>query len=702
MTLPIESLDRSYFLTRCDGKYPGRRREEMIGNTIMTICLTAICLIYVDPCGADILPSGSSPPAIEFNHFPDRLYAFVWRNWELFSLERMAKVLETTPKNISAMGESMGLPPHVTPPDKYEQLGYLSIIRRNWHILNYDQLLTLLDWDVEKLAFTLREDDFLWIKLGSLKPSCSRLCYSPPGESVKKRCAEIKVVVSSHFKRQIERPWRPRFDFINDMSSVDMPSKATGPRDGKEPIRFLYSYFGVFGDPLLHPELDPYPDELLGGLAESGVNGVWLHVVLRQLAPSKRFPEFGKDHAIRIRGLNRLVNRAKNYGIKIYLYINEPRAMPGTFFTGRDGIRGVHEGDHFSLCTSTSEVQEWLKKSLGYVFKQVPGLGGVFTITGSENLTNCYSHSRNAAGCPRCSERSGPDVIAEVNRTIAAGVWEGNPDAAVIIWDWGWPDGTSTGWGQPDWAGKIIKALPDDVYLMCVSEWGKGIQRGGVSSTVGEYSISSVGPGPRAKRHWTLAKSRGLKTIAKVQVNSSWELSGYRATMIGFPYDDVESWRAVYPADVLAGQFEKMASEWQKGISSFERAIPKITVTHQYTNIQEDLRIAKAVNLHFKSVSNQIRFILVRNKILSSSPDKEQQKNHLQTIRAVVMDEILNAKHLFVLTQDDPRIGFEASNQYYYLPLDLVEKVINCEYILSNWLPLQMEGATVPENKHTL
>lgn len=64
-----------------------------------------------------------------------------------------------------------------------------------------------------------------------------------------------------------------------------------------------------------------------------------------------------------------------------------------------------------------------------------------------------------------------------------------------------------------------------DMYLMCVSEWGKGIERDGVSSTVGEYSISSVGPGPRAKRHWALARERGLKTIAKVQVNSSWELS---------------------------------------------------------------------------------------------------------------------------------------------------------------------------------
>jgi len=33
------------------------------------------------------------------------------------------------------------------------------------------------------------------------------------------------------------------------------------------------------------------------------------------------------------------------------------------------------------------------------------------------------------------------------------------------------------------------------------------------------------------------------------------------------------------------------------------------------------------------------------------------------------------------ITQDS-RIGFEASNQYFYLPLDLVEKVVNCQYVL--------------------
>ena len=269
--------------------------------------------------------------------------------------------------------------------------------------------------------------------------------------------------------------------------------KRACPQRKTERIRFLYSYCGVFGDPLLTPELDPYPDGLLQRLSDLGVNGVWLHVVLRQLAPSSIFPEFGAGHERRIENLRRLVERAKKYGIDIYLYMNEPRAMEASFFKDHEGLKGVQEGSFHTLCTSTPEVRQWLTDSLAYVFKEVPGLGGVFTITASENLTNCYSHSRTAAGCPRCSKRSGPEVIAEVNKAIAAGVWAGNPNAKVIVWDWGWPD-------DGGWTERIIEALPENVYLMSVSEWSKPIVRGGVASTVGEYSISTVGPGPRATK----------------------------------------------------------------------------------------------------------------------------------------------------------------------------------------------------------
>src|ERR1035438_4287103 len=36
------------------------------------------------------LPRGSAPKPVPFPHFPDRLHAFVWRNWPLVPARRMA------------------------------------------------------------------------------------------------------------------------------------------------------------------------------------------------------------------------------------------------------------------------------------------------------------------------------------------------------------------------------------------------------------------------------------------------------------------------------------------------------------------------------------------------------------------------------------------------------------------------------------
>ena len=98
-------------------------------------------------------------------------------------------------------------------------------------------------------------------------------------------------------------------------------------------MRLIYSYLALYGDPLLNPRLDPFPDGLLRRLADLGINGVWLHVVLRDLAPGgTAFPEFGEGHQQRLANLRALVERAKKYGIGVYLYINEPRGMPKEFF----------------------------------------------------------------------------------------------------------------------------------------------------------------------------------------------------------------------------------------------------------------------------------------------------------------------------------------------------------------------------------
>jgi hypothetical protein len=731
------------------------------------------------PVLAAELPVGPNPPALEFPHFPSRLHAFVWRNWNLVETTRLAKVLETTPEKVRAVAKSMGLPGERPVAAAYRDRLYLSVIRRNWHLLPYDQLLTLLNVTSDQLAHTLREDDFLWIKLGSLKPKCERLTYSPPDATAEARCREIAGLVGENFPREPATESEAPLAFLDELSrpiadAAVRPTKA----DAAHP-RFLYSYFAVFGDPLANPALDPYPDALLQRYADLGVNGVWLHVVLRDLAPSAEFTEFGAGHEARLKNLAALVARAKRFNIGVYLYVNEPRAMPVAFFDaqGRRGMKGVTVGDHATLCTSHPAVRKWLGDSLGHVFRAVPDLAGVFTITASENLTNCASHGKQG-GCPWCKSRPPAEIIAEVNAVVERAVHGAAPRANVIAWDWGWADDVAPG---------VIAALPESVYLQSVSEWSLPLSRGGVKTTVGEYSISAVGPGPRATRHWGLARARGLKTGAKVQAGNTWELSavpylptydliarhatnlagrevdglmlswslggypspnlelfqrvtrgegaegvlndlatrtygavgapharrawshfsrafeefpyhgsvlyngpqqvgpanllyakptGYRASMVGFPYDDVDAWRGPYPADVFVGQLRKVTAEWQAGLTELERAVQASSVKVRDA-ARVEFRLARAAFLHFGSVANQAEFIRARGAY-----GRDSRGGARDELRKLLQSEADAARELYSLQTLDSRIGFEASNHYYYLPQDLQEKLVNCHHLL--------------------
>jgi hypothetical protein len=738
---------------------------------------------------AELLPVAKTP-SIAATHFPDALHAVVWRNWGLVRPDRLAAVLEATPEQVIAIAESMGLPRNVTIPPQMHDRGYITLVRRNWHLLPYDQLLKLLDISADELAFRLREDDFLYVKLGSSKPPCPPVRYREPDVAARQRAAQMRALVRQHFGDELQQPAQPRFAFIDAFAQPTEPATAHAPdQSADEPLRFIYSYCAVFGDPLSDRTVDPFPDGLLAQLHERGVNGVWLHTVLRQLAPGgETFPEFGEGHAERLANLRHLVDRAARHGIKVYLYVNEPRAMPHGFFADRPKMAGVRSGQYTAMCTSDPRVRKWLSDSLAYVFQQVPDLGGVFTITASENLTNCASHGR-IGDCSRCAKRTPSDIVAEVNRAIADGVHRSAPQAKVIAWDWGW------GWawqGNNDEARAAIAKLPNDVWLMSISEWSLPIERGGVKSEVGEYSISAVGPGPRATRHWADARQRGLKTAAKVQLNNTWELSsvpylpvldlvaehgqrltkaridgmmlswslggypslnlelaskftmqtapdsdlalgelaekhfgreaaphvrrawtkfsrafqqypysgavlyngpqqlgpanllyaeptGYSATMVGFPYDDLNGWRGPYPAQVFADQFQKLADGWANGLSDLETA-QKLVPPDRRSFSAADLRVAQAAHLHFASVANQARFIMTRDALLAAKNSAGAEK-YRQALVAILDREIDLAGRLYKLAAADSRLGFEASNHYFYVPLDLVEKVLNCEQL---------------------
>ena len=89
--------------------------------------------------------------------------------------------------------------------------------------------------------------------------------------------------------------------------------------------------------------------DLLARLAASGVDGVWLQGVLYTLAPFPWDPALSARYEERLDNLRELVARARRYGIGIYLYLNEPRAMPVEFFGAYPELRGVTDhGDRRS------------------------------------------------------------------------------------------------------------------------------------------------------------------------------------------------------------------------------------------------------------------------------------------------------------------------------------------------------------------
>jgi hypothetical protein len=312
--------------------------------------------------------------------------------------------------------------------------------------------------------------------------------------------------------------------------------------------RYLYSFFALYGDPLLEPDIDPFPEGYLEKLARAGINGVWMQSVLNNMAPSKVFPEFGRRADERIANLNRLIERASRAGMRVFLYVNEPRSMPPEFFRNRENIRGAESRGLYAMCTTPAVVRDWISDSLAYLFERAPDLGGVFTITMSENFTNCFSKFHPET-CPRCSKRNSWDVVAEVVHAIHSGVRRSSKTAEVICWDWGWPAKMSR---------NAIPKLPNDVRYQGVSEWSMPIERGGIKTEIGEYSISVVGPGPRAIQNWGLAKKAGLRTMAKTQFNNTWEISAV-------PYIPVPHLIARHCANLTRAGISGIQASWTLG-----------------------------------------------------------------------------------------------------------------------------------------
>lgn len=563
---------------------------------------------------------------LEFPHFPTRMQAFIFRNWEIVPKERIAQCLVCSVQDVEKQAYKMGLPPQKNT-DIWLTRGYISIIRLNWHLLPYEQLLELLGWDEEKFAIVLKDEDFLKTKLigynaNDTKLMCERITYrelteaeEQKTESIKKLLQDIVPVVPDkkepfdffHSKKKsysksnatpmhitVDSSWgvvdetgdrtsgkiigRYKHDFeetwgitldgkdnhivfrlfeekkaeeyheirINEQCIEVTAADSTGilralvhledmanaagsfsfkkchlKRTAKFKTRLIYSFCGLYNDAADTDSRIWCPDGLLESYSKVGVNAIWIQGILYRLAHFPFEPSLSVGMEERIANINDFIARCKEYGIKVFLYFNEPRAMEEPFFEKHPDIKGAKIRTVRCLCSSSDKVKHYVSEAVESVCRAIPELGGIFTISSSENKNNCRCWTMDEP-CPICSQRSLSDVASEINNLVIDAAHRVNPELKVIIWDWGWRrEGLMSG----EDVEAFIKNLSPGAIVMSGRERGIPIEKGGIKGEIEDYTLCVTGVGEMAKDAWRWARRAGLETAAKLQINNTWECS---------------------------------------------------------------------------------------------------------------------------------------------------------------------------------
>lgn len=459
-------------------------------------------------------PEELTGKAWEMSHFPARFQFVIFRNWNRIPVERIASVLATTAERIIREAERMGLRPY--DPEqcrRWEKYGYLTLIRQNWHILDYEQLLKLLNIDSSRLYRILMDEDFMFHKLGMGKPFCPKVEFrelSPVEAEETARIRKILSPLTNHTCGERE------FDFLEKLRSPVRPAPRERPNG--DDLRMIYSYCASCGDVMIPGAPDPFPEGLLSQYRASGINAVWMPLLLSDLVPWTLDLDYSENWKLRQQTLRDWIAKLSRYGIRFFGYLNEPRALPEEIALRHPAWLGPAHRDGSgkrALCLADAEVAAALRNGMAALCRAVPGIGGFFTISMSENLTHCHSNY-DASACPRCADGDPSESVIALHRALLDGIRDAGSRARLIAWNWGW---------RPPWDLKILDALPPEVELMCVSETELETDCHGIRGHIIDYSLAHPGPGPLAPRSWEHARQQGRRIVAKIQLNATWELS---------------------------------------------------------------------------------------------------------------------------------------------------------------------------------
>ena len=326
------------------------------------------------------------------------------------------------------------------------------------------------------------------------------------------------------------------FFLQEELMRADGPFLAVGETDRSPFVRTRISrcFFGPIKRPPknkdeLLDKVDYYPNEYLNRLAHDGVNGLWLTVEFKDLCQTSLTPVVDPHREQRLAKLRRTVAKCRRYGIGVYLFCIEPRAMAPDNPLLKDhpelGSKPAR-GRNLLFCPFSDAAQTYLYEAMHDIFSEVPHLGGLINISFGERATTCLSGADEhwQVACPCCAKKQPWEILSAALSAMERGMHTANPEARLISWLYVPENGTGVQRSLAPFR-EIARHTPSRVICQYNFESGGSKLQLGKRRHAGDYWLSYVGPSDVFKNVAAGAAEGGVEMAAKLQVCNSFEVS---------------------------------------------------------------------------------------------------------------------------------------------------------------------------------
>ncbi len=278
-------------------------------------------------------------------------------------------------------------------------------------------------------------------------------------------------------------------------------------------------------------DIDYYPEEYLSRLAHECVNGLWLTIEFREICDTS-IRKAPPEAARRIAKLRATVEKCRRYGIKIWVFCIEPafwsvacrnplpegcEELLGSYYPAEDYVVDMN-----SFCPNSETAWKYLYESTNYLFREVPHLGGMITISHGERLSSCLSEIKvfgdGSLPCKDC-ELSVSEIAHKVLEPMKQGIKDANPEAGLISWLY-----MAAMAQHSDWIYQIPAGLSEGTALAVNFESGITKEQLNKVRVGGDYWLSQIGPSDRFGRMAEATRGH-CELAAKLQVACSHEVA---------------------------------------------------------------------------------------------------------------------------------------------------------------------------------